>query len=85
MIGRVNLLSAVLIKQVGGRLANKVFTINGVGECKAFILATVIFYCLQNKRFSNAVYLGIYWFATGDTVHHVAVSSKASDTLFSRR
>ena len=43
-------------KKVGGRLANKVSTINGVGECKAFIFATVIYYCLQNKRFSNTVF-----------------------------
>ena len=51
-------------KKAGGRLANKVSTINGVGECKAFILATVACYCLQNNRFSNAVYLGKYWYTT---------------------
>ena len=39
-----------LEKIVGGRLANKASIISGIGECNAFITATIISYCLQNKR-----------------------------------
>ena len=37
-------------KIVGGKLANKASNINGIGECDALNTATVICYCLQNKR-----------------------------------
>ena len=49
-------------ERVGGRLANKVSTINGVGECKAFIFAIVISYCLQNtnKRICHADRRDVY-------------------------